>query len=141
CMTTAPSVCYEVATYSFDDSLPPIPGGYQIVYQRCCRSANVTNVDNAPGTGISVYIRIPDSLYANDNSPVFFNAPFTFVCQNNTFTFDNHAIDADGDSLVYSLCTPLNGADAAIPQPAPPNPPPYDSIVWLSPYSISNIMG
>ncbi|MEL6970194.1 MAG: PKD domain-containing protein, partial [Bacteroidota bacterium] len=54
---------------------------------------------------------------------------------------DQSAIDADGDSIVYRLCTPLQGADPDIPRPQPPNNPPYEEVVWNDPpYNLDNML-
>ncbi len=59
-------------------------------------------INNAidPGTGLP---------YAN-NSPVFLNDPVPFVCLNNAapLTYNNGTVEADGDSVVYALTTPLS---------------------------------
>ena len=42
-----------------------------------------------------------------NNSPVFTEYPAPYICVNEPFCFNNGAYDPDGDSLVYSLVTPL----------------------------------
>src|ERR1019366_5443751 len=39
-----PSVCVEQAIYICDVILPASPGGFTIVYQRCCRNNGVVNL-------------------------------------------------------------------------------------------------
>lgn len=48
--------------------------------------------------------------YAN-NSPTFLNDPVPFTCVSNTtpLTYNNGTVETDGDSVVYSLTTPLAG--------------------------------
>ena len=36
--------------------------------------------------------------------------PAPYICAGQPYCYNNGAIDADGDSLVYSLQTPLNGS-------------------------------
>ena len=57
-----------------------------------------------------------------------------------SYFIDHSATDADGDSIVYELRTPYNGS-YSIPVPSPPNPPPYNQINWLPPYSLNNMLG
>jgi len=142
CFVGAPvNICYEKATYIYQVTLPPIPGGYQLAYQRCCRPSLLTNIADMQITGATYYSTIPDSTFYDNNSPVFDSLPFTFLCLNNPFSFDNSATDADGDSLVYSLSTPLAGGSITFPRPDPTDPPPYQLINWNPPYSLSNVMG
>lgn len=142
CLTPPTNICYEVAFYTFDVNLPPIAGGYQIVYQRCCRNNSVLNVYNVQNTGATYVATIPDSLLVSSNSNPEFNLlPPTFICEDAPFTFDHSATDADGDSIVYDVCVPLRGGSPSIPQPQPPDAPPYTRIVWESPYTLANVFG
>ncbi len=142
CLTPPTNICYEVATYVFTLTLSPRPGGYQIVYQRCCRNHSVLNIENVDFTGATYLATIPDpSLVTVNSNPEFNQLPPTFICEDAPFSFDHSASDADGDSLVYELCTPLEGADRNTPQPRPPNAPPYADIIWQSPYSAANPFG
>ena len=142
CLLPSTTACYEVTTYIDTVNLPPITGGYQLVYQRCCRSSSVINI-SAPSTfGTTYTAHIPDPASASVNSnPVFKSWCSNFICVNNPFTFDHSATDQDGDSLVYSLITPHDGASATSPMPQPPNAPPYNVVPWLAPYSLSNAFG
>lgn len=150
CFTPPKDICYEVTTYTDTIYLPPIAGGYQIVYQRCCRNQNIANIKaETGGTGATYYASIPDTSIARVNSnPVFTNDHLqsgqvvpVYICSGEPLSFDYSAIDFDSDSLVYELLTPLAGPrpDSAMPQP--PNKPPYQNVVWKVPYSLANVLG
>jgi len=139
CLTPPMDICVQVAHYYTTVTLPPAPGGYTIAYQRCCRNYSCVNI--LQFTGATYTAEIPDQQYAVDDNPVYQNLPPTFICAGAPFTFDHSATDADGDSLVYSLYTPYDGADQNIPQPSPPASPPYAPIVFVAPYSLANVMG
>jgi gliding motility-associated-like protein len=139
CLTPPVDVCVQVAHYYQTMQLPPLQGGYTIAYQRCCRNYSCLNI--LQFTGATYTCEIPEPQYANDDNPVYQNLPPTFICANAPFTFDHSATDADGDSLVYSLYTPYDGADEVQPQPSPPSSPPYSPIVYVAPYWIGNVMG
>lgn len=142
CLIPPSNVCYEVAIYSFATILPPVAGGYQLVYQRCCRNSTIINLANVNSTGATYIATIPDPAVASVNSnPVFNNWPPTFVCEDAPFTFDHSAFDYDGDSLVYELCLPLRGASPSDPAPQPPNNPPYQPVTFQPPFSLTNLMG
>ncbi len=146
CMIVPPDICVEEAVYVTTVTLPPSPGGYTLVYQRCCRNgALITNLVDPGNTGATYLETIPDANLATcNNSPYFNNFPPTLICVNTDFVFDHSATDPDGDSLVYELCAPNVGASAFNPQPAPGNPPlppPYPPVTFAFPYSANNPMG
>jgi len=142
CLTPPTNICYEVGIYTLNMTLPPIPGGYQLVYQRCCRNYSILNIDLSPLPGATYLATIPDTVLCRVNSNPEFNfLPPTFICEGAPFTFDHSATDIDGDSIVYEICTPLLGANQGSPQPIPPNGPPYNPIVWQFPYSEANPFG
>lgn len=141
CVKTPTNICVEVAEYVGTVTLPPRAGGYQLAYQRCCRNPTVDNIVNPGNQGATYYARIPDQAVACNSNPVFKNWPPLFVCANNQILFDHSATDADGDVIVYSLCSPLDGGTSGNSQPQPPSAPPYNSITWKAPYSATNPLG
>jgi gliding motility-associated-like protein len=142
CLIPPTNVCYEVARYTEVVNLPPIAGGYQLAYQRCCRNHTIINIQNPGAVGATITAVIPDpSLVAFDANPVFNNLPPNFVCLDAPFIFDHSATDADGDVLVYELCAPYTGASQSDPMPNVPSPPPYATVPFQSPYSLANVMG
>ncbi|HLG34113.1 MAG TPA: hypothetical protein VI757_04475, partial [Bacteroidia bacterium] len=142
CLIPPTNVCYERTTYVEIINLPPLAGGYQLAYQRCCRNHTIVNIVNPGGAGATYYATIPDvSLIPVNSNPVFTNWPPTFICVDVPFTFDHSATDYEGDSLVYELCDPLDGASQGNPMPQPPFNPPYFPVTWQPPYSPANIMG
>jgi hypothetical protein len=132
CLQAPPNLCVEEGTYSFVRNLPPIPGGYDIVYIRCCRNATIINIPNPGGYGATYTTHIPET--GCNSSPRFTNFPPIAICVNTPITFDHSATDPDGDSLVYSLCTPYEGADSTNPQPSPDFVlRPFSFVPWLMP--------
>jgi gliding motility-associated-like protein len=134
--------CYKYCHYIDTINLPPLTGGYQLVYQRCCRNQNILNLINpqAVGATYTAFVPGPETTLINSN-PVFKNIVPPFVCADKPFVFDNSAVDADGDSLVYELFTPFDGASTSFPMPQPPNNPPYPVVPWQTPYSTLNMLG
>ncbi|MFO0323101.1 MAG: PKD domain-containing protein [Bacteroidota bacterium] len=134
--------CYKYCHYIDTINLPPLAGGYQLVYQRCCRNQNILNLINPNSVGATYTAFVPGPEVAAINSnPVFKNIVRPFVCANKPFIFDNSAIDFDGDSLVYELFTPFDGASTFNPRPQPPNDPPYAIVPWQAPYNTLNMLG
>ena len=130
CIIPPDNVCVELAIYETDLTLPPIPGGYDIVYQRCCRNYTTVNLGNPNETGATFTTHINPSNTVINNAATFTSLPPIFLCVNTPFNYDHSAIDIDGDDLVYSFCDPYDGGDAMNPVPNPPNPPPYLPILW-----------
>ena len=90
------------------------PAGYYMVWERCCRNDAVVNVTKtSSGLGMVFYMEFPamtrSGLPFLNSSPQFKLPNGDYVCLDKPFTFDVSATDADGDELVYSLVTPLNG--------------------------------
>jgi gliding motility-associated-like protein len=142
CVSAPTNVCTEVGYYTEIVTLPPILGGYTLAYQRCCRNAVVQNVDTPGDVGATLVATIPgtESLPQNSN-PIWNQLPPLYICAGVPFSFDQSASDLDGDSLVYSLCTPNSGANTNNPAPNPPAAPPYAPIVWELPYSLGDMLG
>jgi gliding motility-associated-like protein len=141
CVVVPPTVCVDQAAYQANIKLPPIAGGYILEWQRCCRNDAVLNIDDPSETGATWAAVIPDPSVASVNSsPRFNNYPPTIICQDKPLVVDQSAFDPDGDSLSYSLITPLNGGSTSVPIPTPV-PPPYDSVIWANNYNRLNQLG
>jgi PKD repeat protein len=143
CGTAPTGLCIERAIYTTVISLPPINGGYNITYQRCCRGPAITNLVSPEDTGLTLTAHVPGletGAFAN-SSPRFTNYPPLLLCNNDQLVFDHSATDPDGDQLIYSLVTPFAGADALNPLPNPPPPPPYFPVVWSGGFSASVPLG
>ena len=142
CLVVPPDVCVHTTTYSTVIELPPIAGGYQLAYQRCCRNETIANIIDPLDTGATYGVTISEQALNECNSnPKFQEWPPIYICVNEPIVFDQSAIDQDGDSIVYRLCTPLQGADPDFPMPQPPLNPPYEPINWVSPpYGVDNML-
>lgn len=157
CFTPPSNICVDRAIYSAVINLPSKAGGYNLVYQNCCRNGSLLNISNPGNTGSTFmeHISGPEVVTTN-SSPHFTSNPPTFICDGLGLDMYATATDADGDSLVYDLCSPYAGLDpccptlAAVPPntgapgcinppsgncPATGNPPPYNFVSYISPYS------
>jgi len=142
CLVAPPDVCVHRSVYKRVVTLPFIAGGYHIVYQRCCRNNLIRNIIEPLDTGASFTVEISESALMACNTGAVFNSwPPVAICINEPIDFDHSASDADGDSLVYRLCTPLTGADPDHPIPQPPFNGPYAPVSWLTPYNLLNVLG
>lgn len=145
CFTAPTNICVEEAIYQATITLPPIAGGYNLDYQRCCRNNSILNIVNPGDVGSTYMTHIPaPSLATNNSSPHYTNFPPIFICSGVPLTFDHSAFDADGDSLYYELCDPFTGLDPTCPILGTQagtgcvmigSPPPYSTVPWQSPYN------
>lgn len=91
-----------------------------ISYDNCCRNPSITNLANPDAQSIYVEALINNAIdpqtgqpYCN-SSPKFSQLPTPFVCKNNLFTYNNGAIEIDGDSLSYQLVQPWGGFNSPL---------------------------
>ncbi|MFN8284572.1 MAG: gliding motility-associated C-terminal domain-containing protein [Chitinophagales bacterium] len=145
------AICVNWTRYLDTLILPPNDLGYTIYYQRCCRNNTIQNLTyNSRGAGAMDWgatytINIPPSVvnaHVQNTSPVFVNYPPVYICVNKPLIYDNRAIDTDGDSLVYRLCTPYSGAYPSDPlNQFTLEAPPFENVIWDVGYSESNMLG
>ncbi|MEM6964192.1 MAG: T9SS type B sorting domain-containing protein [Bacteroidota bacterium] len=143
CLVVPPNVCVNTSTYTDTVSLPFRVGGYTLAYERCCRNESILNIETPLDVGGTYTAVISETALTECNSNAVFNEwPPIYVCVNEPIIFDHSATDIDGDSIVYRLCVPYQGASPAFPIPQPPAAPPYAEVVWVDPpYNLNNIMG
>ena len=142
CLRVPGDVCVHITSYRVLTNLTPRPGGYTLAYQRCCRNKTINNIIDPDLTGATYAIQVTElALIERNSSPTITEWPPIFICINKPINFSQGAIDADGDEIRYSLCTPLAGASDPMPRPQPPNNPPFDSVIWQFPYSLDNVLG
>jgi gliding motility-associated-like protein len=145
-----PTGCTHIGLYRETITLDPAkysnPNGYYFSWERCCRNSIIKNISNPDESGMAFYMEIPPVTTVN-NSPVFNRNPLTLLCVSNPYRFNFDVTDADGDSLVYSLVSPLRGTlGSGFPNdPSDPNypylyPGPYPPITWRTGYGINYII-
>ena len=90
------------------------------------RNSGINTIVN-PGGDLCIEATINNTTYCN-NSPTFTQYPTPFICAGNLYCYNNGAIEIDGDSLVYSLITPLNSITGS-------------TVNFIAPYSSTNPVG
>ena len=143
CVDVPPNVCVQQGTYTFTLNLPISTETYYVVYQRCCRNNTISNIYNPGATGSTYMVEINEFAQNTcNNSPRFENFPPAVICAGEQLIFDHSATDAEGDQLVYELCSPLQGGTQNNPSPNPDAPPPYQDVNFILPtYSPGNPVG
>jgi hypothetical protein len=87
----------------------------EIVWTNCCRSSYISSGAADQGFYISATInRCPAAQTPCNSSPVFKNDPFSIICGNESFVFNNGAVDPDLDSLTYSFAPALQAAGSSV---------------------------
>lgn len=141
-MNEEDGICVQQTIYRKVVELPFVEGGYTLAYQRCCRNVTLTNIVEPLETGATFITHISENaLRECNNAAVFREWPPIFVCLNQDLDYNHSAMDEDGDSLVYKLCTPFMGATRQAPYPQPASSPPYDPVMWHNPYNLDNLLG
>ena len=127
CISSPSAVCYRLRIYKRIIDLPIEPGGYSLVFQRCCRINGLINLSPNANIGSSYTCRMggPDVLGTQRNSsPAFAIKDTVLICQYRPFTLDFSAEDPEGDSLSYEFCdayTALQGGGGGLINPVPPS--------------------
>lgn len=134
-------------TYSVDILLRPgdfsDPGGYYIVWDRCCRNNVIDNIRTPGDVGSLFSLHFPP-LTSNGKSfpnsaPEFREVQGDYACLKADFYLEFGATDADGDSLVYALTPPLTGyGSRAVPSPLPIGTSNYPAVSWVEGISLNN---
>ena len=144
CTISGNDVCVQQTTYVDTVLLPFLDDGYILAYQRCCRNNTLQNIVNPLGTGMTlVTIISAEAQLTCNSSPILAEYPPIYICVDDSIDWDfSVEFDPDGDSIIYELFTPFEGATLLNPRPQPPSNPPYDTVVWNNPpYSLENLLG
>ena len=127
------------------------PLGYYVSWQRCCRNYQIDNINsinvvqnpNSPlYGGQTFYLEFPavvkDGNPFINSSPRLFPPLSDYACPGRFYYVDFAGVDDDGDSLRYSLVTPLNTTQpVAFPTRTPG---PYPNVTWKPGFSLEHIM-
>ncbi|GGF22572.1 hypothetical protein GCM10011383_37740 [Hymenobacter cavernae] len=143
---TVASLVTRKIVYSADIVLPAAMFsstiGYYVAVERCCRNNIIGNIVNPAGAGQTFYLEFPPVVRNGrpfvDSTPRIFPPLGDYACRGELFYYDFGGQDADGDSLVYDMVTPLNGHSTS----ANPGPQPlaatYSTITWTPGLSARN---
>ncbi len=83
-------------------------------YDLCCRNAAINTITTPLTNTFYIYATLNNTVVTCNTSPVFSNKPVPFACLGQQLCFNHGAYDADGDSLVYSLITPMQDASTTV---------------------------
>jgi gliding motility-associated-like protein len=141
CEVVGGDVCVHTTTYRGKVELPFIKGGYILAYQRCCRNKTITNITDPELIGATYSVVISeDALRYCNSSPKFKPFPPIYICGDRPIVSDQSATDAEGDSIVYSLCVPYAGADTSNSKPSRPKYP-FPEVQYKAPFGLKDLLG
>ena len=127
--------------------------GYYLAWERCCRNYDITNiysddpVSSGQYAGQTFYLEFPpvvkDGVPFINSSPRLFPPLNDYACPRRPYYVDFAGEDDDGDSLAYTIVTPLNTITAdALPLPDyRPRPRPYPTVKYRLPFHEANVLG
>ncbi|MEJ0033572.1 MAG: hypothetical protein WDO15_25985 [Bacteroidota bacterium] len=127
---------------SFDD-----PEGYYIIWARCCRNYTITNIQShdpvaGQAAGQTFYLEFPPMVVGGqpfvNSSPKDFPALNDYACPTKPYYVDFAGTDPDGDSLAYTLVTPLSTVTVEALPPITPRP--YPDIQWVTGFDLDRII-
>ncbi|MBT8196687.1 MAG: T9SS type A sorting domain-containing protein [Bacteroidia bacterium] len=102
-------VPYGVEVYSFTDTIT-VPGAdeYRVEWRNCCRNGAITNLTSPLGESMSLNMVFTHFGAGTTNStPVFLAPPVSHLPVQQPWQYNSLPFDVDGDSLVWTLDTPL----------------------------------
>lgn len=115
--TGLPGTGYGVQEYTYQTvvNLPQACADWEFSFDECCRNNAITTLTNPGGEDLYVNAFLDNLNSPINSSPIFSNFPVSTFCINRSFTYNQGAVDPDGDSLVFSLvdCLGAGGVPVA----------------------------
>ena len=94
--------------YIYSDTISVSPcADWVFSFSHCCRNPLITNLQTPSGQNIFIKATLDNTGPDCNSSPIFTTLPVPYVCMGQLYNDNYGAIDADGDSLVYSLINPM----------------------------------
>ena len=102
------SAAYGVEVYTYTDTITlPGDGYYTIYWQDCCRNAAIINMGNAGGEHFALSTSLTVDSLSPNSSPSYLSLPVAYLPADTLWQYNPLPFDPDGDSLAWSLTTPL----------------------------------
>jgi hypothetical protein len=99
---------YGVETYFFHDTIVvPGPGEYTVEWYNCCRNGAIQNLSDPLAENMYLSTTFTNVASTTNSTPVFLAPPVTYLPINQPWQYNSLPFDVDGDSLVWTIDTPL----------------------------------
>tara|TARA_R110000772_G_scaffold4566_1_gene16268 strand:- start:2588 stop:4642 length:2055 start_codon:yes stop_codon:yes gene_type:complete len=95
----------EIYAYKGLVTLPGNCSNFNFSWNQCCRPGGITNINGSNGAGSDGFYfdATLNNLYGQNSSPIFVSEPVRAFCVNNPFNWKQTVIEADGDSIIFSM--------------------------------------
>ncbi|MBK8848295.1 MAG: T9SS type A sorting domain-containing protein [Bacteroidetes bacterium] len=125
--------------YEVTVSLPDTAADWTFSWRECNRNNAITTVINAGNFCMYIEAKLNNTIFSNNNAPIFTNPPIALACIGQNFNYNQGSYDSEGDSLFYELINPKHTATANVPLN-----PPFTVISPMSsstPFSLNSLTG
>ncbi len=103
-----------VQQWIYTDTVTLVPcTDWTISWTHCCRNPLIDNLVNPSSEEMYIEATLNNSNGCN-SSPIFTNLPVPYTCNQQMYNYNHGAVDIDGDSIVYTLITPLSAGGTPI---------------------------
>lgn len=99
--------------YSDTITLPPCDT-WTISWNSCCRNQVISNLVTPDNFGMYAEAILNSVTSPTNNSPYFTSQPLPFLCVNQAICYNFGVVEADGDSLYYSLIDAMDAGAVAL---------------------------
>ncbi len=102
---------YQEWWYTADVTITDICDNWKFWVSIAARNHAITNLLDPGQRMIYIEAMLNNAVSPENSSPYFSTAPIPYCCIGYPFTYDNGAVDPDGDSLVFESIVPRTGSN------------------------------
>jgi len=106
CVTPSSSTkTLEIYAYKGIVTLPGNCSNFNFSWNQCCRPGGIDNINGSNGFGSDGFYfdAFLNNTLGQNSSPIFVSEPVRAFCVNNPFNWKQTVIEADGDSIHFSM--------------------------------------
>jgi len=97
----------EQYVYTDTFTLPAECPDWEFSFNLCCRNPLTTTLVSPSSEDMWVEATLNNTGGLCNSSPYFTSLPVPYICAHDLYGYNHGAVDADGDSLVYTMINPL----------------------------------
>lgn len=131
----------QIYTYRGIYTFPKQCNDWVISWTHCCRNAAITSLQNPSSQSMYIEATLNNTNGLSNNSPVFTELPVPFICVNQLFNYNHGVIEADGDSLYFSMINPMTAGALPIAHNVGGGYSLQNPILSSTPFSFSPVTG
>ena len=110
------SAAYGVEVYTYTDTITlPGDGYYTISWQDCCRNVAIINMASSAAENFALSTSFTVNSLSPNSSPSYLSLPVAYLPSDTLWQYNPLPFDPDGDSLTWSLTTPLGSSASGMP--------------------------